>query len=122
MKLNKTQRDYAVTRLNDKIREKRDAEMPELIHSKKDSKDGLYDLLTNAGIKLVSRDKFRDIWGVNYIGEAIIYPADFDKEHEDNLKERNKVIDKYELLKQQILDKLYLCDEAEEALALINSI
>jgi len=122
MKLNKAQRDYAVSRLNDKIREKRDAEMPNLIHSKKDSKEALYDLLTNAGIQLVSRDKFNSIWGVNYIGEAIVYPDDFDKEHENNLKERNLITDKYETLKQEFLDKLYLCDEASEALELINSL
>jgi len=77
MKLNKTQRDYAVTRLTDKIREKCSAEMPELIHSKKDGKDALYDLLTNAGIKLVSRERFNNIWGVQYLGEAIVYPIKF---------------------------------------------
>jgi len=123
MKLNKQQREYAVGRLNEKLSEMRDKETPDYISSKKSDKDALYALLSyEYGVPLVPQSKFDNIWNITNIGDAIIFPHGFDKEHEDNQKERNQVRDKYEKIKQDLMDKLYLCDEAQEALDLINSI
>ena len=122
MKLNKAQRDYAVSRLNEKIREKRDAEMPKSVKSKKEDLSALYHLLNSCNVPLVSEKEFKEIWNIRSINEALIFPVNFDSEYENYQEKRKEIIEKYDTLKQQILDKLYLCDEAEEALALINSI
>ena len=122
MKLNKSQREYAIARLNAKISEKRDAEFPKHIPSRKDDTDALYDLLKSYGVPLIDKKQFKDIWNIRSINEALIFSPDFDKEYEDNQKKRREVDAKYESLREQVLDKLYLCDEAEEALSLINSI
>jgi len=122
MKLNKTQRDYAVSRLSDKIREKSGKEMPAFISSKKSDMSEIYKLLTNAGVKLVPEAEFSNSWGVRSIGDVIIFPVGFDKEFEENQKQRDEIRVKYEVIQQELLDKLYLCDEAQEALDLINSI
>jgi hypothetical protein len=122
MKLNKQQREYAISRLSDKIREKSSKEMPEYIPSKKGDKDALYKLLESCGVPLIEKDKFHNIWNITNIADAIIFPAFFDAKHIENEKKRKEVREKYEALQQQIMDKLYLCDEAEEALALINNI
>jgi hypothetical protein len=122
MKLNKTQRDYAITRLNEKIREKLEAELPKFISSKKDDADALYDLLKSYNVPLIDKKEFRNIWNIRSINEGLIFSDDFDKEYNENQNKRNEIQNKYEALKQEVLDKLYLCDEAEEALSLINSI
>jgi len=122
MKLNKTQRDYAVGRLSDKIAQKRNAETPDFISSKKTDMKEIYKMLTNAGVKLVDETTFVNSWGVRSIGEMLIFPADFDKEFEENQRVRDEIRVKYEAIQQEFLDKLYLCDEAQEALDLINSI
>jgi len=122
MKLNKTQRDYAVGRLSDKIAQKRNAETPDFISSKKTDMKEIYKLLTNAGVKLVDETTFVNSWGVRSIGEMIVFPVNFDKEFEENQRVRDEIRVKYEAIQQEFLDKLYLCDEAQEALDLINSI
>jgi hypothetical protein len=122
MKLNKAQRDYAVSRLSDKIREKSSKEMPAFISSKKSDMKEIYKLLTNTGVQLVDENSFVNSWGVRSIGEMIIFPLNFDKEYEENQKQRDEIRVKYEAIQQELLDKLYLCDEAQEALDLINSI
>lgn len=122
MKLNKQQREYAVGRLTEKLNEMRDKETPDYISSKKNDKDALYYMLSEWGVPLVPQSKFDSIWNITNIGDALLFPVDFDKEHEDNQKERNAIRDKYEKIKQDLMDKLYLCDEAQEALDLINSI
>jgi len=122
MKLNKTQRDYAVGRLSDKIAQKRNAETPDFISSKKTDMKEIYKMLTNAGVKLVDETTFVNSWGVRSIGEMLIFPVDFDKEFEENQRVRDEIRVKYEAIQQEFLDKLYLCDEAQEALDLINSI
>jgi len=122
MKLNKTQRDYAVSRLSDKIAQKRNAETPDFISSKKTDMKEIYKLLTNAGVKLVDETTFVNSWGVRSIGEMIVFPVNFDKEFEENQRVRDEIRVKYEAIQQEFLDKLYLCDEAQEALDLINSI
>jgi Icc-related predicted phosphoesterase len=122
MKLNKTQRDYAVGRLSDKIAQKRNAETPDFISSKKTDMKEIYKLLTNAGVKLVDETTFINSWGIRSIGEVIVFPVGFDKEFEENQRVRDEIRVKYEAIQQEFLDKLYLCDEAQEALDLINSI
>jgi len=122
MKLNKTQRDYAVGRLSDKIAQKRNAETPDFISSKKTDMKEIYKLLTNAGVKLVDETTFVNSWGVRNISDVIIFPVNFDKEYEENNRIRDEIRVKYETIQQELMDKLYLCDEAQEALDLINSI
>jgi hypothetical protein len=122
MKLNKTQRDYAVGRLSDKIAQKRNAETPDFISSKKSDMKEIYKLLSDAGVKLVPETEFVTSWGVRSIGDVIIFPVNFDKEYEENNRIRDEIRVKYEAIQQEFLDKLYLCDEAQEALDLINSI
>jgi septation ring formation regulator EzrA len=122
MKLNKTQRDYAISRLNDKIREKSSAEMPEYIPSKKDDMSAIYRLLESCNVPMIPEDQFKSLWNIRVLNEVLIFPVYFDKEYEENEKKCRDIRVKYEDMQQQILDKIYLCDEAEEALALINSI
>jgi len=122
MKLNKTQRDYAVSRLADKIAQKRNDETPAFVSSKKSDMKEIYKLLTNAGVQLVPETEFVNSWGVRSIGDVIIFPVNFDKEHEENNRIRDEIRVKYETIQQELMDKLYLCDEAQEALDLINSI
>ena len=122
MKLNKTQRDYAVSRLADKIAQKRNDETPAFVSSKKSDMKEIYKLLTNAGVQLVPETEFVNSWGVRSIGDVIIFPVNFDKEYEENNRIRDEIRVKYETIEQDLLDKLYLCDEASEALELINSI
>jgi len=122
MKLNKAQREYAVSRLTDKLNEMRNKETPAFIESKKTDMKAVYKILTDAGVKLIPEYEFVNTWGVRSIGEVIIFPEGFDKEYEENTRIRDEIRDKYENMRQEILDKLYLCDEAQEALDLINSI
>ena len=122
MKLNKTQRDYAVSRLADKIAQKRNNETPAFVSSKKSDMKEIYKLLTNAGVQLVPETEFVNSWGVRSIGDVIIFPVNFDKEYEENTRIRDEIRVKYETIQQELMDKLYLCDEAQEALDLINSI
>jgi len=122
MKLNKTQRDYAVSRLADKIAQKRNDETPAFVSSKKSDMKEIYKLLTNAGVKLVPETEFVSVWGVRSIGDVIIFPVNFDKEYEENTRIRDEIRVKYETIQQEFMDKLYLCDEAQEALDLINSL
>jgi Icc-related predicted phosphoesterase len=122
MKLNKTQRDYAVSRLADKIAQKRNDETPAFVSSKKSDMKEIYKLLTNAGVQLVPETEFVNSWGVRSIGDVIIFPVNFDKEYEENTRIRDEIRVKYETIQQEFMDKLYLCDEAQEALDLINSI
>ena len=122
MKLNKTQRDYAVSRLADKIAQKRNDETPAFVSSKKSDMKEIYKLLTNAGVQLVPETEFVNSWGVRSIGDVIIFPVNFDKEYEESNRIRDEIRVKYETIEQDLLDKLYLCDEASEALELINSI
>jgi hypothetical protein len=122
MKLNKTQRDYAVSRLADKIAQKRNDETPAFVSSKKSDMKEIYKLLTNAGVQLVPETEFVNSWGVRSIGDVIIFPVNFDKEYEENVRIRDEIRVKYETIQQELMDKLYLCDEAQEALDLINSI
>lgn len=122
MKLNKTQRDYAVSRLSDKISTKRYAEMLATLQSKKSDQKEIYNLLTNAGVKLIPEYEFVNSWSARNIGDVIIFPVGFDKAYDDRQAENDKVRVKYETIQQELLDKLYLCDEAQEALDLINSI
>jgi len=123
MKLNKQQREYAVSRLTEKLNNKRDAETPDFIASKKSDLKEIYKLLTNAGVQLTSESDFMNrSWSLRDLGEVIIFPVGFDKEYEENNRIRNEIRDKYEKIKQEFMDKLYLCDEAQEALDLINSI
>jgi Icc-related predicted phosphoesterase len=122
MKLNKTQRDYAVSRLADKIAQKRNDETPAFVSSKKSDMKEIYKLLTNAGVQLVPETEFVNSWGVRSIGDVIIFPVNFDKEYEENTRIRDEIRVKYETIQQELMDKLYLCDEAQEALDLINSI
>jgi Icc-related predicted phosphoesterase len=122
MKLNKTQRDYAVSRLADKIAQKRNDETPTFVSSKKSDMKEIYKLLTNAGVQLVPETEFVNSWGVRSIGDVIIFPVNFDKEYEENVRIRDEIRVKYETIQQELMDKLYLCDEAQEALDLINSI
>jgi hypothetical protein len=101
----------------------RDKETPEYISSKKHDKDALYALLSyEYGVPLVPQSKFDSIWNITNIGDALIFPHGFDKEYEENNRIRSEVMQKYEKIKQEFMDKLYLCDEAQEALDLINSI
>jgi len=123
MKLNKTQRDYAVSRLADKIAQKRNAETPDFVPSKKSDLKEIYKLLTNAGVKITSEADFVNRgWSFRDLGEVIIFPVGFDKEYEENNRIRDEIRVKYERIQQEFMDKLYLCDEAQEALDLINSI
>ena len=122
MKLNKTQRDYAVSRLANKIAQKRNNETPAFVSSKKSDMKEIYKLLTNAGVRLVPETEFVNSWGVRSIGDVIIFPVNFDKEYEENTRIRDEIRVKYETIQQELMDKLYLCDEAQEALDLINSI
>jgi Icc-related predicted phosphoesterase len=122
MKLNKTQRDYAVSRLADKIAQKRNNETPAFVSSKKSDMKEIYKLLTNAGVQLVPETEFVNSWGVRSIGDVIIFPVNFDKEYEESNRIRDEIRVKYETIQQELMDKLYLCDEAQEALDLINSI
>ena len=122
MKLNKTQRDYAVSRLADKIAQKRNNETPAFVSSKKSDMKEIYKLLTNAGVQLVPETEFINSWGVRSIGDVIIFPVNFDKEYTEYNNTCNEIRVKYEAIEQEFLDKLYLCDEANEALELINSL
>ena len=122
MKLNKTQRDYAVSRLADKIAQKRNAEMPALVQSKKNDMKSIYNLLTSAGVQLVPEAEFINSWSARNISDVIVFPVNFDKEYEENNRIRDEIRVKYETIQQELMDKLYLCDEAQEALDLINSI
>ena len=122
MKLNKAQRDYAVSRLSDKIAQKRNAEMPALVQSKKNDMRSIYNLLTSAGVQLVPEAEFINSWSARNIGDVIIFPVNFDKEYTEYTNTCNKIRVKYESIEQDLLDKLYLCDEASEALELINSL
>ena len=122
MKLNKAQRDYAVSRLSDKIAQKRNAEMPTLVQSKKNDMRSIYNLLTSAGVQLVPEAEFINSWSARNIGDVIVFPVNFDKEYTEYTNTCNEIRVKYEAIEQDLLDKLYLCDEATEALELINSI
>ena len=123
MKLNKTQRDYAVSRLADKISQKRNAETPDFVPSKKSDIKEIYNLLVKAGVKLTSEADFVNrSWRLTDLGEVIVFPVGFDKEYEENVRIRDEIRVKYEAIQQEFMDKLYLCDEAQEALDLINSI
>ena len=123
MKLNKTQRDYAVSRLADKISQKRNAETPDFVPSKKSDIKEIYNLLVRAGVKITSEADFVNrSWRLTDLGEVIVFPVGFDKEYEENVRIRDEIRVKYEKIQQELLDKLYLCDEAQEALDLINSI
>jgi len=123
MKLNKTQRDYAVSRLSDKISQKRNAETPDFVPSKKSDIKEIYNLLISAGVKITSESDFVNrSWRLTDLGEVIIFPVGFDKEYEENHRIRDEIRVKYEAIQQEFMDKLYLCDEAQEALDLINSI
>ncbi len=122
MKLNKAQRDYAVSRLSDKIAQKRNAEMPSMVQSKKNDMRAIYNLLTSAGVQLVPEAEFINSWSARNISDVIVFSADFDKEYTEYNKTCNEIRVKYEAIEQEFLDKLYLCDEATEALELINSI
>ena len=122
MKLNKAQRDYAVSRLANKIAQKRNNETPAFVSSKKSDMKEIYKLLTNAGVRLVPETEFVNSWGVRNISDVIIFPVNFDKEYEENNRIRDEIRVKYETIQQEFMDKLYLCDEAQEALDLINSI
>jgi len=122
MKLNKAQRDYAVSRLSDKIAQKRNAEMPALVQSKKNDMRSIYNLLTSAGVQLVPEAEFINSWSARNISDVIVFSADFDKEYTEYNKTCNEIRVKYEAIEQEFLDKLYLCDEATEALELINSL
>ncbi len=122
MKLNKAQRDYAVSRLSDKIAQKRNAEMPSMVQSKKNDMQAIYRLLTSAGVQLVPEPEFINSWSARSIGDVIVFPVGFDKEYDEFNRVRDEVRVKYEAIEQDLLDKLYLCDEASEALELINSL
>jgi len=123
MKLNKTQRDYAVSRLSDKLSQKRNAETPDFVPSKKSDIKEIYNLLVRAGVKITSEADFVNrSWRLTDLGEVIIFPVGFDKEYEENVRIRDEIRVKYEAIQQEFMDKLYLCDEAQEALDLINSI
>jgi len=123
MKLNKTQRDYAVSRLSDKLSQKRNAETPDFVPSKKSDIKEIYNLLVRAGVKITSEADFVNrSWRLTDLGEVIIFPVGFDKEYEENVRIRDEIRVKYETIQQELTDKLYLCDEAQEALDLINSI
>jgi hypothetical protein len=123
MKLNKTQRDYAVSRLADKIAQKRNNETPAFVSSKKSDLKEIYNLLANAGVKMTSEADFLNrSWSLRDLGEVIVFPVGFDKEYEENTRIRDEIRVKYETIQQELMDKLYLCDEAQEALDLINSI
>ena len=122
MKLNKTQRDYAVSRLSDKIAQKRNAETLPHVSSKKNDMKEVYNLLTSAGVKLVPEYEFVNSWSARNIGDVIIFPVGFDKEYDNRQTHNDEIRVKYEGIQQELLDKLYLCDEAQEALDLINSI
>jgi len=123
MKLNKTQRDYAVSRLADKLSQKRNAETPDFVPSKKTDIKEIYNLLISAGVKITSESDFVNrSWRLTDLGEVIIFPVGFDKAHEENQRVRDEIRVKYEAIQQELTDKLYLCDEAQEALDLINSI
>jgi hypothetical protein len=122
MKLNKAQRDYAVSRLSDKIAQKRNAEMPALVQSKKNDMRSIYNLLTSANVQLVPEAEFINSWSARNISDVIVFSDDFDKEYTEYNKTCNEIRVKYEAIEQEFLDKLYLCDEATEALELINSL
>jgi len=122
MKLNKAQRDYAVSRLSDKIAQKRNAEMPALVQSKKNDMRSIYNLLTSAGVQLVPEAEFINSWSARNISDVIVFPVNFDKEYTEYNNTCNEIRVKYETIEQEFLDKLYLCDEANEALELINSL
>jgi hypothetical protein len=122
MKLNKAQRDYAVSRLSDKIAQKRNAEMPSMVQSKKNDMRAIYSLLTSAGVQLVPEAEFINSWSARNIGDVIVFPVNFDKEYTEYTNTCNEIRVKYETIEQDLLDKLYLCDEASEALELINSL
>jgi hypothetical protein len=122
MKLNKTQLNYALSRLSEKINQKRDAETPDYISSKKHDPKEIYKFLVAHNVDLVAESKFVNTWGIRDLGEVLVFPENFDKEHEENQKQREAVRAKYEAIQQSMMDKLYLCDEAEEALEFINSI
>jgi len=97
MKLNKTQRDYAVSRLADKIAQKRNAETPDFVPSKKSDLKEIYKMLTNAGVKITSEADFLNrSWSLRDLGEILVFPADFDKEYENNNRIRDEIRVKYE--------------------------
>ncbi len=122
MKLNKTQLNYALSRLSEKINKKRDAETPDYIPSRKMDSKEIYKFLVAHNVNLVDESKFVNTWGIRDLGEVLVFPENFDKAHEDNIRQREEVRAKYEAIQQSMMDKLYLCDKAEEALEFINSI
>jgi hypothetical protein len=127
MKLTKQQLDYALCRMRDKIRDKKYAEYPqENTSSASDDPEAVYQFLSKTKAPLVDKATFMRKWHNEYRSSVLVkffvFPDNFDKKYNDQQKKRADIDAKYEKLEEQLKDKLYLSGDADEALALINSL
>lgn len=125
MKLNKTQVDYAIRRLNENITKKIADELGPRPKNKKEDNESLIAYITSKKAKLktdlskaFSSDHYAK-YGVQAIYE---FPADFNKEREAWEAKEKTLKAEYEKKKQSIVDQLHLSGDAETALSLINTI
>lgn len=127
MKLTKQQLDYAVSRMRDKLREKKYAEYPEEhMSSALNDPHALYEFLSKTKAPLVDKATFMSTWHREYkseiLGKFFVFPNNFDKKYNDQKKKRADIDAKYDKLEQELQDKLYLSGDAQEVLDLINSL
>jgi hypothetical protein len=124
MKLNKTQIQYALERVNAKIADKK--KEIKVVRSKLNDSEAIYEFLKASNAPIKSKKDFLQSWNESYYMNNIVkllnIPAEFDKEYHDFCKASTDFDEKYNKIKEDIKDKLYLCGDAEEALSLINSI
>lgn len=125
MKLTKTQIEYALTRLTSKIAEKKEADIKR-VNSKLENPEAIFEFLKESKVPTKPKAEFVKIWNdsyyVRHMFKLFNLPSSFDKEYDDYRKAEKAFDAKYDKIKQNIKDRLYLCGDAEEALLLINSI
>jgi hypothetical protein len=125
MKLNKTQVDYAIKRLNENITKKISDELGPRPKDKKEDNAALIAYITSKKAKLKpDLDKvFANNSYAKYGVQAMYdFPEDFNKER-DLWNEKEKLLQtEYAKKKQTIVDQLHLSGDAETALSLINTI
>jgi hypothetical protein len=126
-KLTKQQLEYALGRLGDKIEAKKRAEYPKLeVSSPQNDPEAIYQFLVKAKAPVVGKAEFIAAWNNVYYSERVVklfaLPESFDKKYEEYKKKIEEIDAKWNKIKMDYQDKLYLSGEGEEALKLINSL
>ncbi len=125
MKLNKTQVEYAIRRLNENITKKIADELGPKPKDKKDDSASLIAYITSKKAKFKpDLDKvFASNSYAKYGVQAMYdFPEDFNKERDLWNEKEKQLKAEYDKKKQSIVDQLHLSGDAETALNLINTI